>query len=283
MTGHACKLFKSISGAKQAGEIWGSLHHKSPRNWGFKVSKLDERIHFFPKRQGLYCFGDTTRQFWICFELNSAFESPGAKTISKLWFQIIWPLTSFVGWRINLSGYIKQIQIEHGMETANAVKSPLSRTANLLSALENEEIFNHHEHKKYRLMIGILLYLVVCKKPDISVLVAVLERQFHSPISRHLALFNRIMRYVAGTVGVSLLYPRTCSALPQLLVVSVDADWGECKETRKSTSGFVIAINGTPIVRRTRKQPIITTESAESEYVALFNCAKHVCWMRNPF
>ena len=43
----------------------------------------------------------------------------------------------------------------------------------------------------------------------------------------------------------------------QFLSASIDAKWGRCKESRKSASGWVIAINGTPIVFRTLKQSIL--------------------------
>jgi len=54
----------------------------------------------------------------------------------------------------------------------------------------------------------------------------------------------------------------------------VDADWGEYKEDRKPTSGWMIAINGTLIIWRTQKQSMI--------YIGLNNCVKQLSWMHNP-
>ena len=132
-------------------------------------------------------------------------------------------------------------------------------------------------------MIGSLLYLAVCTWSDTSFSVAVLARQVYTPTYRHLALVKRIMRYVAGEVDVGFLYARSCPVLPQSLRASVDANWGGCKETMKSISSWAITINGTPIVWRARKQSIIPTSSAESKYIALFNCAKHARWMHKLF
>ncbi len=86
-------------------------------------------------------------------------------------------------------------------------------------------------------MIESLLYLAICTRPDISLPVAVLARQIHTPTSLHLALVKRIMRCVAGTVEVGLLYPRSCTVLSLSLRASVHADWSRYKETKKSTSG----------------------------------------------
>ena len=51
--------------------------------------------------------------------------------------------------------------------------------------------------------------------------------------------------------------------------VHVDADWAGCLSTRKSTTGFVIYILGTPISFGSRTQAIIALSSAESELYAI--------------
>ncbi len=59
-------------------------------------------------------------------------------------------------------------------------------------------------------MIGSLLYLTICTRPDISFSVEVLARQVHALNSGHQALVKWIMRYVAGTININLLNPRSC-------------------------------------------------------------------------
>ncbi len=53
-----------------------------------------------------------------------------------------------------------------------------------------------------------------------------------------------MLRYIAGPVNVSLLCLRSCPVLPQHLCAPIDDKWVKQKETRKSTSAFAIAING---------------------------------------
>ncbi len=84
-------------------------------------------------------------------------------------------------------------------------------------------------------MIRRMLYLAVCTRFNISFSVAVLAIHVHAPTSRHMALVKQIMRFVAGTVDVGLLYPLSCPTLPHFLFASVDVDWGGCRETMKST------------------------------------------------
>ncbi len=98
-----------------------------------------------------------------------------------------------------------------------------------------------------------------------------------------MGLLKRILRYIAGTVHFDFKFLRSDKLSSQSLHAAVDADWGGCRETRKFTSGWVIAINGSPFVWIKRKQSIIANSSAEAEYIALFDCAQHVSWMRKFF
>ncbi len=96
-------------------------------------------------------------------------------------------------------------------------------------------------------------------------------------------LQKRILRFVAGTVHYGLKLPYLVHLSPQSLEASVDADWGGCRETWKSTSGSIIGINKSPVVWKSRKQTIVATSSAESEYIALYDCVKQVSWIRKLF
>ena len=51
--------------------------------------------------------------------------------------------------------------------------------------------------------------------------------------------------------------------------IHVDADWAGCPSTRKSTTGFVIYILGTPVSFGSRTQATIALSSAESELYAI--------------
>ena len=76
----------------------------------------------------------------------------------------------------------------------------------MLPARENEQVLDDQDHKKYLSIVGSLLYLAVCTRPDVIFNVSVLARQVHAPNSRRLALTKQVMRFVAGTVDVGLLY-----------------------------------------------------------------------------
>ena len=110
-----------------------------------------------------------------------------------------------------------------------------------------------------------------------------LTRQSHTPIRRHLAYAKFLLRYISGSKTFGLRYLRSQELAIRSIRANVDADWGGCKYTRKSTTGYVIDIKGTPDEWGSKKQKVPALSSAESEYVALFECAKQFIWMRKLF
>lgn len=80
------------------------------------------------------------------------------------------------------------------------------------------------------------MYLTIFTRPDISFSVAFLARQVYFPAEQHLRFAKRIICYVTGTESYGLLYSYSSPIFPALVCASADADWGECKKTRNSTS-----------------------------------------------
>lgn len=145
-----------------------------------------------------------------------------------------------------------------------------------------EEHLNSHEHL-FRSMVGGLAYLATCTRPDITFAVSSLARHLHSPTHRHILLVKRIMRYLNGTKQHGLFFSARSPLHHQSLRAAVHADWGGDMETRRSTSGFIIAVNGALIYWRSKRQSLVTLSSGEAEYVALSSCSREVSWIRKKF
>eukprot|EP00171_Calliarthron_tuberculosum_P000771 IDg771t1 len=144
-------------------------------------------------------------------------------------------------------GYAKSLSKEHGLEQANAVYTPLPKDADVTASRPEERLLSRDEHAKYRSMIGGLLYLTV------------------------------------WAVSLGLKYPRSRRILHDSFFAHVDVDWGGCRGTRKSTTGYVITINGAPVAWKSRKQTVIALSSGEAEYGAPSECARQTSWLRRLF
>ena len=61
----------------------------------------------------------------------------------------------------------------------------------------------------------------------------------------------------------------------------VDANYGGCKDTRRSTSGYVVLMAGGAVSWSSKRQATVALSTVEAEYVAMSRCAQQVVWMHN--
>nr|GFA90537.1 retrovirus-related Pol polyprotein from transposon TNT 1-94 [Tanacetum cinerariifolium] len=86
---------------------------------------------------------------------------------------------------------------------------------------------------KYHSMIGALMYLK-SSRPDIVHATCLCARYQAKPTKKHLKEVKRIFRYLRGTVNMGLWYTK---GFGFELTGFLDANYAECKDTFKSTSG----------------------------------------------
>ena len=65
-----------------------------------------------------------------------------------------------------------------------------------------------------------------------------------------------------------------------IIVGYVDAAFGDCVDTRRSTSGYIFMANGSPITWKSGRQTLVTLSSTKAKYVAARDGAKEAVWLR---
>ena len=100
----------------------------------------------------------------------------------------------------------------------------------------------------------------------------------HDPKDEHMHALKRILCYIQGTIDHGLhLYPSSTSTL----VSYTDADWGECPNTRRSTSGYCVFLGDNLISWSAKRQATLSRSSAEDKYRGVANVVSESCWLRN--
>lgn len=144
---------------------------------------------------------------------------------------------------------------------------------------------NDYERKEmqnvpYASALGSLMYAQVCTRPDIAYIVGMLGRYLHNPGMDHWKAVKRVLRYLQRTKHYMLTYKK--SEILEIIGYS-DSDFNGCKDSCRSTSGYVYLLAGGAISWRSAKQELIATSTMEAEFIACFEASNHAKWLRNLF
>ena len=170
--------------------------------------------------------------------------------------------------------YSLDVVEKFGMKACNVKNTPLPGGFKLAPKSQEDE---EDTDAPYRQLVGSVMYLATCTRPDLSYAMCVLTRRFDTPTKATWEAANMVLKFIKGTPDTGLLYKQSKS--PQL-VAFVDSDWAGEEETRKSTTGYVIMFCGSPVSWRAGLQKNVSTSSTEAEYVALCECTKEVVYLR---
>jgi hypothetical protein len=82
-----------------------------------------------------------------------------------------------------------------------------------------------------------------------------------------------------GTKDYKLVYKPDGSQ--EIFITYSDANHGACKDTGRSTGGYVIKIGFAAVGWSSKIQSIVALSSTEAEYIAAVEAGKELKWMRN--
>jgi hypothetical protein len=166
---------------------------------------------------------------------------------------------------------------------------------------------------EYLSIVGSCLHICQVSRPDCSYAVGVLSRHSATPGKEHRQAALDLVSYMYHTRNWCIQYTRSADGnqpsifeggsgvyqrgskamtIEERLVASVptpqdnspdmfvDADFGGDKDTRRSTSGMVVLMNGGPISWQSRLQKLCAQSTAESEIYAVVDAVKEAIHLR---
>ena len=186
---------------------------------------------------------------------------------------------------ISQESYLQSVITKFGFDDCQPADTPMVSDHGLVAVLpeDEKEHLDHSLSQRYQALTGSLMWPATQSRPDIAYAVGVLCRFLCFPGQKHLKAAHRIVRYLKGTLSLAIGYVggNLKADITELQLRGYsDSSFADCKDTRKSTSGFIFYFLGGPITWKSGKQPIVTTSTAEAEYVALSYAAKECIWLR---
>jgi hypothetical protein len=155
----------------------------------------------------------------------------------------------------------------------------LPRSLPMGHGLVLERIMPNNDNKvgKFGSLIGALLFLAVCTRPDISFSVEVLSRFVSCSTSEHWNAAVEIVRYLKGMKNKGIVLGR----IGGLGVFGyADSDWAGDAIDRISISGGLVFWGASLISWFSRKQNMVRLSTAEAETHALVDLFKEVAYIR---
>lgn len=158
------------------------------------------------------------------------------------------------------------------MTGCNPVHVPMEPRLKLSKVSSNPPV----DTTLYRSIVGSLRYLVHTR-PDITFAVGYVSRFMESPTTEHWSAVKHILRYIAGTLNYGCRYGRNIAEAK--LVGYSDADMAGDIDDRKSTTGVVFLLGGSPVSWQSQKQKVVALSSCEAEYIAATTAACQGVWL----
>ncbi len=137
--------------------------------------------------------------------------------------------------------YIDQIIARSGLELLKSVKALIQIDLKLTKI--KDQLASNENIVRYCLLIGLINYLTVITRSDISYAVSHLSQFITNPTKDHFDAVKHLYAYVNVTKGLGLIYQADKSGLTGY----VDADWAGNVSDRRSTTGYVYIYRGSPI------------------------------------
>jgi hypothetical protein len=123
----------------------------------------------------------------------------------------------------------------------------------------------HDRHKLwYQRVVGSLLHLAQCTRPDIALSVAALAAYSSAPSAQHFAVLLDVVRYVGRTASHGIAY----GGKKHPLGFWFDANFAACRDTRRSTTGWVVTMYGGAVSWSSKKQATAAASTMDAEYQA---------------
>ncbi|KAG7302557.1 hypothetical protein JYU34_002203 [Plutella xylostella] len=279
--GKVYKLNKAIYGLKQAAKSWyDKLDTALTQNFGFKRVSTEPCV-YFKSHQGkpmiISIYVDDILLFTSC----SAEEKKKLKDklMKEFAMRDLGAAHHILGMKItnkdgritlDQSNYIQTVLNKFQMSDCKPASTPMEAGLKLHKA---EKLGNFN----YRNLIGCLMYVAVCTRPDIAYAVSSLSQFNQSYAEVHWKAAKRVLRYLKGTINHCLTFEKNGLSL----TAYVDADWAASAVDRKSYTGYVFKIGNNLVSWESRKQKTVALSSTEAEYMALSDACKEALFIRS--
>ncbi|KAG6465891.1 hypothetical protein O3G_MSEX015473 [Manduca sexta] len=275
------KLNKAIYGLKQASKMWYDKINKILlQKLHFKKTASEPCVFYHKDKNHLIILALYVDDMLLFSTSSSIKETVKNALMHEFEMRDLGPIHNILGMKViksknkvtlDQSGYILKVLEKFNMLDCKPAKTPLEKGIKFPKCDKKDERFC------YRNLIGCLMYIAVCSRPDIAHAVSLLSQYNESFTETHWKAAKRVLRYLKGTLNYGLVFQKGGLEVTG----HVDADWAGNDVDRKSYTGFIFKIGNSLVSWESRKQRTVALSSTEAEYMALSDACKEALFVRN--
>ncbi|KAG1679444.1 hypothetical protein FOA52_007736 [Chlamydomonas sp. UWO 241] len=284
-----CHLLMALYGLRQAPKVWYEEILSSLTNLGFVPSVADPCLFIRPAKSrsdyvylllyvdDMLIIGRTSSVREVVEQVTKAYECRDLGHAKQFLGMAI---TRDRGSRTILltqAELTKQLLLKFNLSECRTRDVPLS-----VGEILRKDSDNQLDTGQFAELVGSLLYLSNCTRPDITYAVNKLSRYMSCSTPQHMQAALGVLRYLSGTAGFGRLYGPSADGSKPVKGYG-DADYVGRVDTRRSTTGFVVTYNGTAVSWKSTTQQTVSRSPTEAEYQASGAVIGEAQWMIQLF
>jgi hypothetical protein len=173
--------------------------------------------------------------------------------------------------------YIEKVLERFRMQNLKPVSTPFAshfKLTNKMCPKTREEI-EYMSRVPYSSTVSILMYAMVCTRPNIAHVLRFVRRYMKNLGKEHWEAVKWILRYLIGTATHALCF----GGSDTILQGYVDSDMEGDKDSRRRTIGYFFIVGGTKISWISKIQKVVSLSTTKVEYVVATEASKDMIWL----
>ncbi|CAI7851559.1 unnamed protein product [Closterium sp. NIES-54] len=162
-----------------------------------------------------------------------------------------------------------------GFQYSSPQVTPLSTSHSLSVPPSDESV---EPSGPYLELVGCLMYLMTCTRPDFAYPVSLLARYVAPDRHRkvHWDAAKRVLRYLCSTLGMGLVLG---GRGPVVLTGHADASWVDDSATQRSSQGYTFSLGSVSVSWRSTRSSSVLSSNCETEIYAGAMAAQELRWL----
>jgi hypothetical protein len=284
-----CRLKKSLYDLKKAPRQWYLKFDRFMTKQGYSRCHLDHCVYFKRLENGIYIIlllyvhdmlvaGSNMQDINVLKKkLANSFSMKDLGVAKKILGMIITRNRKNHNMTLSQGEFIEVLE-RFRMQKAKPVSTPLASHFKLTKEIcpKTQEEIEYMSRVLYSSAVGILMYVMVCTRPDIAHTVGVVRRYMNNPGKEHWEAVKWILRYLRGTATHALCFGGSDTVLQGY----VDSDMAGDKYSRRSTTWYVFTVGGIAVSWILKLQKVVALSTIEAEYVVATKASKEMIWLQ---